>query len=110
MRLTFLALPALLVACGSSSADSAGTDTATSTDTASGSSADGAALYATHCGGCHGASGQGGSGPDLRDEVPETDDAELRDIIVNGDGSMPAIPVPADDLPVLIDYLRVTFG
>jgi mono/diheme cytochrome c family protein len=106
MRLVFLALPALLAACGGSSADSASADTATST----GATADGAALYATHCAGCHGASGQGGSGPSLRDEVPDASDAELRDIIVNGDGSMPAIPVPADDLPVLIDYLRVTFG
>lgn len=101
MRLTFLAL---LVACGDSSSDSAGTDSAT------GSTADGAALYATYCAGCHGATGQGGSGPDLHDEVPDASDAELEDVILRGDGSMPPVPVPADDLPVLLDYLRATFG
>jgi cytochrome c551 len=115
LRLAFLALPALLVACGGSAKDTAGTDTstdtATGTSTATDSSADGAVLYSTYCASCHGANGQGGSGnPSLRDEVPETSDAELRDVILNGDGRMPAISVPSDDLPVLIAYLRTTFG
>ncbi len=113
MRLTFLALPALLVACGGSAKDTAdtSTDTATGTSTGTDSSADGAVLYSTYCASCHGANGQGGGGnPSLRDEVPETSDAELRNVILNGDGRMPAISVPADDLPVLISYLRATFG
>ena len=109
MRPAFLlALPALLAACGGSTEDTAGTDTTTGTST--GSTADGAPLYGDSCAACHGASGGGGSGPNLHGEIPETDDAELRDIILNGEGSMPAIAVPSDDLPVLIDYLRATFG
>ena len=99
-----LALPALLAACGASAKDTAGTSTGTD------ASADGAALYATYCASCHGASGQGtASAPGLDGEIDDSD-AELRDTILNGDGSMPPVPVPDEDLPALIAYLRATFG
>ena len=120
MRLTVVAFLSALVACGGDSSDTAGADTAaadtssnadssSTADTSSGA-ADGAALYASHCAACHGADGSGGSGPNLSREVPTMTDAQLETIIQNGRGRMPSIAVPEADLPVLIDYLRTTFG
>ena len=79
-------------------------------DTGSGSTGSGAAVYATYCAACHGADGRGGSGPDLRREVPELSDAELRRVITEGEDEMPGFDLPADDLEALVAWLRDTFG
>lgn len=53
-----------------------------------GGSADGAAIFAANCALCHGAEGQGGSGPDIR---PVGDDGKDRVLeqVTNGSDAMP---------------------
>jgi mono/diheme cytochrome c family protein len=102
----FAALALFLAACSGSTAKD---------DTASditGDAAAGADVYAANCVSCHGANGEGVSGPAMTEEVPEYDDAQLEDIIVNGtDGGMPAFGSLSDqDLADLVAYLRETFG
>lgn len=79
-------LGAVLVACGGST-DTTGTATtgpATSAP-AAGSAADGAAVWNAQCSGCH----QGSA------EVAGTEAAEVRSVVENGAGGMPAF---ADEL------------
>lgn len=104
MRLSLLALPLLLVAC---------TGSADKGDTAGGIVGDataGADVYASNCAGCHGASGEGGSGPAMTDEVPEKSDEELEGIITNGVGSMPGFDLAEQDMADLVAYLRENYG
>ncbi len=122
------ALLAVLVACGGTStgntagshtatATSSGTDTSTTTDmstgtasgTSTGTGSEGAVLYATYCAGCHGADGGGGAGPSLGYNVSGKSDDALRTLITEGQGYMPPIGIPAEDIPALIAYLRATF-
>ncbi len=49
--------------------------------------ADGAAVFADNCAGCHGSDGGGGSAPAIRGE---DDLAEITDQVESGGGSMPA--------------------
>lgn len=76
----------------------------------SGDASAGADLYATYCAACHGVAGHGGSGPDLRREVPEQSDAELARIITEGEDEMPGFALSDADLADLIAWLRARFG
>ncbi|WP_027881689.1 c-type cytochrome [Meiothermus rufus] len=62
-------------------------------------------VYLSRCAACHGAQAQGGSGPRLRgnpvSKVPEA----VREIVLRGRGQMPAIPLSAEELGVLLEYL-----
>jgi mono/diheme cytochrome c family protein len=80
-----------------------------------GDAAHGEDLYAG-CAACHGPDGAGGIdingtlSADLREEIPEMTDAELENVIENGDG--PAMPPQYDDPQDIADvmaYLRETF-
>jgi mono/diheme cytochrome c family protein len=85
-KLKLLALTALLFtlpACGPS-------DRAVSIADMTGEATSGAALYTMHCASCHGASARGGSGPNLISELGEEDDADLIDVVLEGDGDMPS--------------------
>lgn len=75
-----------------------------------GDAAEGASVYATYCAACHGPTGHGGSGPDLRREVPEQSDAELAEIITEGEDDMPGFALSAQQLADLIAWLRAQFG
>jgi len=86
-----------LTACGSSA-----------TEGLTGDPAAGANVYAANCASCHGVNGEGGTGPALAGEAEET--AELEDIILNGEGEMPAIPLEDQELADVIAYLQETFG
>jgi mono/diheme cytochrome c family protein len=67
------------------------------------------------CAGCHGPDGAGGIdiggtlSSDLRDEVPEMTEAELEDVIKNGDGAMPPQYDDPQDIADVIAYLLETF-
>lgn len=92
-------------------ADTADTsDTADTADTAPDLVA-GQAVFTRSCGGsgCHGSTGDDGSGPNLSDEVPRADDAELTDVIRNGKGDMPAVTLTDAELRDLLAWLRSTF-
>jgi mono/diheme cytochrome c family protein len=68
----------------------------------------GEAVYTAACSGCHGAAGEGGSGPVLDGALPATD-AAIEDVIVNGTGSMAPVDLIDQDRADLIAYLRATF-
>jgi len=111
MRLALLLMLPLAVACGDK--DEGDTGSSGTTDEGGddgGASADGEALFSTSCAGCHGADGSGGSGPDLNDEVPGMSESEVEDVILNGDGGMPAISVTADEAAAIATYVVNTWG
>lgn len=78
-----LTLSALLAlsACGPS-------DHANSIAGMSGDATSGQTLYSANCASCHGATGGGGSGPNLVRAFNSEDKAELIDVILEGDGPM----------------------
>jgi cytochrome c551 len=111
-RIALLLSLTLALACGDKS-DDTGSSTDTSSDGGSdgASGLDGASLYSSNCSGCHGSDGTNGSGgPSLADEVPGKSDAELIEIMQNGEGSMPPIGVADDEAQAIVDYLRGLFG
>jgi len=74
------------------------------------STVSGADLYSSKCVVCHGADGDGNSAV-LADAVPAMSDAELEDVIENGnDAGMPAQTSDAAEISALVDYLRETWG
>ncbi len=78
-RLTPLLLLPLLVACK-------GDDGSTDTAPLEGDAANGAELYTSNCSSCHGADGEGSFGPALQGLTDDASDAELSDVILNGEG------------------------
>jgi len=114
--LAFALLFTTLAACGDKddggdSAAADGTDGTDGTDGADGGSgADGATLYANSCAACHGASGEGVSGPAMGDVVPGKTEADLIGIIQNGEGSMPPIGLGDSDAAAVAQYLSANFG
>ncbi len=95
-----LVLSLLLAACSGASDDTA--------SALVGDATAGAALYTTNCSSCHGADGEGVSGPAMAEIASEFDDAGVEDAIVNGtDGGMPAFPsLTAQDVADLVAYVR----
>lgn len=87
----------------------------TETGTIEGDAARGEDLYAA-CTGCHGPDGAGGIdingtlSTDLRAEIPEMTEAELEDVIKNGEGTMPPQYDDPQDIADVIAYLLETFG
>jgi quinoprotein glucose dehydrogenase len=61
--------------------------------------------YLQFCAGCHGAERNGGMGNQLFTVPGRLKDAAVERIVRNGHGSMPAIPVPQDELAPLLDFL-----
>ena len=70
----------------------------------------GARLYAEHCFGCHGGSGDGVAGVDLRSGKfrNAATDPQLRTVITNGfpNAGMPAIKLDPNELTGVIAYIR----
>ena len=64
------------------------------------------------CFSCHGGDGKGSMrGPGLADEVEEHSDEQLRDVIKEGDGRMPAHKdrMSDDEIAQVLAWLRVSF-
>jgi cytochrome c553 len=86
----------------------------TDTGIIEGDAARGEELFAA-CAGCHGPDGAGGIdiggtlSSDLRDEIPEMTEAELADVIENGDDAMPPVYDDPQDIADVIAYLLETF-
>lgn len=112
----FPLLPLLLtLACdsgGETEENSARIDTIEALD---GKSADGQTVFTSVCGTtvCHGADGNTPGTADtvkLGDEVPEIDDREIIDVIINGEGDMPAQTTLSDQqVADVTAYVRATF-
>jgi len=62
-------------------------------------------LYETNCAACHGADLSGGAGPDIRSAGSDFSEAELKDIIINGTGSMPALGIEEGDAKAIAEWL-----
>lgn len=97
-------------ACAAGTDGTDGTDGADGADGADGGSTDGAALFASGCTGCHGADGDSGYAPDLSDEVPGEDIEDLKEVIMFGDGAMPAIYPDDAQATAVAQYLLDTFA
>ena len=64
------------------------------------------AVYQSNCAMCHGADLTGGAGPDLTAVGSSLSADEIKDIIQNGQGGMPAIPaVQGEELDALSTWL-----
>jgi cytochrome c551 len=76
-----------------------------------GDSTNGETVFATCAtAGCHGAGGTGGPGPSLAEGVGEHSDGELVNVIILGEGSMPAQSQLSDQqVADVLAYLRDTF-
>ena len=76
--------------------------------------ADGAAIYKIKCAPCHGPDGSGqtpvGKNLKVRDlrsaEVQKLSDAEITKVLTEGKGKMPVSKLSADDMKVVIGFLR----
>lgn len=63
-------------------------------------------IYQANCAMCHGADLSGGAGPELTDVGSKYSSDEIKDIVENGKGSMPAQDVSGDDLDALVTWLE----
>lgn len=62
-------------------------------------------LFENNCASCHGGDLSGGAGPDLTEIGSDHSADDIKDIIENGQGSMPAQQVSDDDATTLADWL-----
>lgn len=69
-------------------------------------------LYGQQCSMCHGASGQGGTGPRLANNAKLDDTDWLRKVILNGRGMMPAYEavLSEQEIDVLVQFLQENFS
>lgn len=68
--------------------------------------ADGYALYEANCALCHGTNGDKGVAGAANLKVTTMDAAQLKDVILKGKGSMPAIQVGEEDAQSIADYVQ----
>ena len=104
----FTLVLALLVGCnGTGKDDTSGTG---------GDPDAGQAVYTTYCSACHGDDGKlgletgGVASSDLTVAVPALSDDELHDVIMEGEGAMPAQTSDETEIADCIAWLRQTFG
>lgn len=87
---------------------------ATGEDTADGSGADataGAQVFADTCAGCHGANGEGASGPAMSEAAAGKTEADVEDVVRNGSGDMPAQSQLSDpEMADVAAYVVETWG
>jgi mono/diheme cytochrome c family protein len=66
---------------------------------------DGKSAYQARCAACHGARGEGGVGPRLQGNPILKAKEAVREIVLQGRGKMPAVPLSEAELKALLDYL-----
>ena len=67
----------------------------------------GASVYSTSCSGCHGADGEGVSGPALAGDLE--DESEILEVVFYGEGTMPAVDLTDQEAADLLVYLYDAF-
>jgi mono/diheme cytochrome c family protein len=65
----------------------------------------GKSVYQARCAACHGARGEGGVGPRLQGNPILKAKEAVREIVLQGRGTMPAVPLSPEELSALLDYL-----
>ena len=73
---------------------------------AGGKTPSGQAVFLARCAVCHGALGQGGSGPALKGNPILKAEEAVREIVQNGRGAMPPVPLSEAELKALLEYLK----
>jgi mono/diheme cytochrome c family protein len=69
--------------------------------------ASGAELYRTYCSACHAENGTGtDQGPPLQNEVDEKSEADLVEIILQGDDEMEPVDVTQAEAEAIADFLK----
>ncbi|BAW02576.1 cytochrome c biogenesis factor [Thermus thermophilus] len=66
---------------------------------------DGKSVYEARCAACHGLQGEGGVGPRLKGNPILKAPEAVREIVLKGRGTMPAVPLSEEELGALLDYL-----
>lgn len=66
---------------------------------------DGKTVYQARCAACHGLTGEGGVGPRLQGNPVLKSPEAVREIVLRGRGTMPAIPLSEEELKVLLEFL-----
>lgn len=109
MRLWSSLMLVVCVACADEGGSSADVDAVLAL---TGDATAGADVFAGSCGQstCHAADGSGGEGVDLREHIPEHTDAQLVELMIDGEGEMPATGLTAQEEADVLAYLRETFG
>lgn len=121
MNRTWLAVASALaltvaVGCGKDEGDSSSTTTtgggggSGTTGGGGGDATAGADVYATSCAGCHGANGEGGTGPAMETAVAGLSESDVANVALNGEGGMPAILSDAGDAADVGAYSIATWG
>jgi len=103
LLLPLLSLP-LLSACGDKDDDDDGYDDILALD---GDIAAGETVYSSSCSGCHGADGEGVSGPALAGHLHG--ESEILEIVFNGEGTMPPVNLTDQEAADLLAYLYDAF-
>lgn len=71
----------------------------------------GEAVYADNCASCHGADGEGGSGPAMDEPAAELSEERIAEIALYGDGDMPAVEgLGEQDAADVAAYVVATWG
>jgi mono/diheme cytochrome c family protein len=72
----------------------------------------GAQVYSFNCAACHGASGEGGTGPAMASTVPGMSAADVESVVRNGIGTMPGYGSILSNLQIssVVLYVLDTFG
>jgi len=105
-----IAASALLAACGEGTPSPDEQATIDEVLALTGDVEAGATVYSDNCASCHAADGSGGTGPSLIEEVPETSDEEIVDIVLFGREAMPDLGLENQEVADVLAYLRDTFG
>lgn len=71
-----------------------------------GGALDGRVVYEAKCAACHGQDAEGGLGPRLAGNPVLRVDGAVEEIVRNGTGSMPPVPMGEEELQALLDYLK----
>lgn len=116
LLLLLLSLTLFTSACGDDDTNS-DTSSDASGDASSGggdgsTTVDAEALYQNTCAlsSCHGPDGDSGTAlPKLTEVIPTASDVALREVLVNGSGSMPGLQYNDDELDAMMIYLRERF-
>jgi cytochrome c551 len=74
-----------------------------------GDSASGEAVYSSNCASCHGANGQGGSGPAMSNVTGLSDDRMVQTILDGKESMPPFDSLPDQDIADLVEYIFTTY-
>jgi len=106
MNRAILAWALMLGACGG---DEANDDRIAAILELDGDVAAGATGYASNCASCHGADGEGGTGPAMADAVTLSDE-DIVDVVLNGVGGMPGFDSLEDqEIADILAFVTDTF-